>query len=491
MRYACDLSAAALLAVALWVALGTVSGLTWPYDGDHFRDIAQVQTTLNGHPLSDPYYAGEWVWYNPLLPWLLAVVSLVTGATAALAHVQGGPWLNLLGPISFYLLAARLAGRPAALLALFLLVFVNCRTDPALTCATYSPWLFVATFSQALFFLGVIALDAAVAADTDLAAAGLGALAGLTFLAHTGPALVLGATAAVMLPPRRLLLAGAVAALVASPFLVSIIGHYHLHIVNDAPVAWAWAPTSRGGIGATLGANAPLLIAGLAGTFVVRRRIGYAWLGTAVLFTLYGLIREGTELPSFVPTFHFWRYTMAAATLFAGAAGAWLLERLARQFTVVILPVLIAILAIWLLPQYRLRFDFVYGKSIAEGRSADLSDTASFLRKSLPRDAVVLGSRGLTLEVIAPAGHHVVGVNANWSNPYIPNGPRVAARDEMLEAVHARRADAFFAQADRFGVTHAVGLGAAECDDMTAIGLQLLYRFGEACVFARGTDPMR
>ncbi|MGC4085028.1 MAG: hypothetical protein QM736_23655 [Vicinamibacterales bacterium] len=349
-RVVCDLTAAALIAVALSVALGTVSGLTWPYDGDHFRDIAQAQATLNGHPLSDPFYAGEWVWYNPLLAWLLALVSLATGATVPLVHVQGGPWLNLLGPIAFYMLCARIAGRPAALVSVVLLLFVNCRTDPALTCATYSPWLFVATFTQGLFFLGVIAIDAAASHESDLAAAGVGVLAGLTFLSHTAPALLLAAIAAAMFTPRRLAIAGVLAAVVASPFLVSIVAHYHLHVVNDAPVAWAWPPTTRAGIGATLLRNAPLLIGGAAGAFVVRARIVYAWAGAAVMLTLYGLLREGTALPAFVPTFHFWRYTMAAATLFAGGAVAWAIERIAARHALLLTPALAALLTVWLLP---------------------------------------------------------------------------------------------------------------------------------------------
>lgn len=83
-----DLAAAALIALALSAALAVVSGLSWPYDGDHFRDIAQAQTALNGHLLSDPFYAGEWIWYNPLVAWVLALVSLATGAPVALSHVQ-------------------------------------------------------------------------------------------------------------------------------------------------------------------------------------------------------------------------------------------------------------------------------------------------------------------------------------------------------------------------------------------------------------------
>lgn len=486
-----DFAAAVLIALALSVALGVVSGLSWPYDGDHFRDIAQAQTVLNGHPLSDPYYAGEWVWYNPLVSWLVAFMALAAGVPAWVAHVQYGPWLNLLGPVAFYVLGVRVAGRQAALIALGLLLFVNCGTDPSLTCATYSPWLFVATFAQGLGFLGLLAIDEARRRGTDLAALGAGALAGLAFLAHTAPALILGGVALVMLRPRHLLLAGAAAALVASPFLMSIAGHYHLHVVNDAGVAWAWAPTTRGGIVSGLGSHALLLLGGVAGAFLVRSRVAYAWTGAALLFMAYGLLREGTSLPAFVPTFHFWRYAMAAATLFAGAALAWPLQRLPARVAAVALPVVLLAGAVWWLPTYRNRFDFVYGRGVAADRRTDLNDTAAFLRKSVPYDSVVLGSRGLTLEVIAPSGHRVVGVNANWSNPYLPAAPRIAARDAMLADIAAGRTDAFDAAADEYGVTHTVGMGAGECDAMARIGLRPLYRFGEVCVFERRPVPMR
>lgn len=479
------------MALALSVALGVVSGLTWPYDGDHFRDVAHAQAALNGHPLSDAYYAGEWVWYNPLVPWIVALVSLASGLPSWTAHVQAGPWLNLLGPIAFYALGVRLAGRAAALLALVLLLFVNCGTDPSLTCATYSPWLFVATFAQGLAFCGLLALDEAATRDTDMAAAGAGALAGLTFLAHTAPALVLAGVALVTLRPRRVLVAGVVAAAVASPFLASILGHYHLRVVNDAGVAWAWAPTTRGGIADELATHTPLLLAGIAGAFVLRSRLALAWAGTAVLLLAYGVLREGTSLPALVPNFHFWRYVMAAATLLAGAAGAWTLKRVPAPIVAVALPIVLLAGAVWWLPNYRGRFDFAYGRGIAAGRRADLNDTATFLRKSLPPDAVVLGSRGLTLEVAAPSGHHVVGVNPTWSNPYVPVAPRIAARDGMLDDIRAGQRERFAATADQYGVTHAVGMGDDECAGMGRMGLVPLYRFGEVCVYERRPSAMR
>ena len=94
--------------------------------------------------------------------------------------------------------------------------------------------------------------------------------------------------------------------------------------------------------------------------------------------------------------------------------------------------------------------------------------------------------RGLSLEVIAPAGRKVVGVTANWSNPYVDAAPRIADRDAMLADVAEGRVDEFERLADARGVTHVVGMGAVECGGMERIGLRLMYRFGEVCVFARG-----
>ena len=115
-----DLVSLGLILAALTVALRTTSGLTAPNDPDHFRDVAQAQTARDGHPLSDQYYRGEWAWYNPLLPWVLALGSALTHTEIETFHAQAGPWLNLLGPLAFYLLAVRLAGRRAALVALAL-----------------------------------------------------------------------------------------------------------------------------------------------------------------------------------------------------------------------------------------------------------------------------------------------------------------------------------------------------------------------------------
>jgi hypothetical protein len=479
-----DVLAAAACALALWVALHTVSGLRWPYDGDHYRDIAQAQVARDGHPLSDPFYAGEWVWYNPLVPWLIGLVSLVARVPPAQAHVQSGPWMNLLAPVAFYILCTRLAGQRAAFAALVIFLFFNCRTDPALTCPTYSPWLFVATFAQGLFFLTLLAMVRASDQPSPGRAALVGLLAGLTFLAHTGPALILAAVALFLLPRRALALCGVVAFAVASPFLISIAGHYRLHIVNAVPTAWSWLPVTLAGFPGTLRANAFLLASAVAGALVVRSKPAAAWAGVSLALTAYGLSRDAFHaLPAIVPTFHFWRYAMAAFTMFAGATAAWACRLAARRYGGWLLAGAAVALVIWYLPHYRSRFDLTYGQSIAASFDPNQAAVTSFLHKSTPPDAVVLGTRGASLLVIGPAGRRVVAVNANWSNPYVDDVQRVADRERMLELLKAHDASAFRQLANEYRVSHVVGVGPEECDAMRGPEVQLIYTFGNLCVF--------
>src|SRR6185436_7428099 len=117
---------------------------------------------------------------------------------------------------------------------------------------TYSPWLFVATFAQAPFFCALLAMAWTGRRQTAFRGSIVGILAGLTFLAHTGPALILAIAAVFLLRPTALAAAGVAALVVASPFLYSIEGHYHLHVLNTVPMGWQWPPTTIAGFPATL-----------------------------------------------------------------------------------------------------------------------------------------------------------------------------------------------------------------------------------------------
>jgi hypothetical protein len=482
-----DLLAVALIVLAFSVARDDVRGLRAPYDGDHFRDLAQAQATRDGHPLSDPHYSGELIWYNPLVPWIVAGGSALTRTTPALFHVRGGPYLNLLAPIAFYVVGVALVGHGAAFAALVIFLFFNSRTDPALVSPTYSPWLFVATFAQGLFFAAVAVMTRVWQKPSDTGAAILGLLAGLAFLAHTGPALVLGFMALALLNWRVIAIAGVTAFAVASPFLYAIVWHYHLAVVNEMAMAW-WRPLTLQGLPTTLRANGLTLVAAAAGLLIVPSKIARVWIAAAALLYAYALTRESwPTLPALVPGFHFWRYVFAAATLFAGATVWWICRRVPPPWDQALLVGVVAVALAWYFPQYKNRFDFVYGRAVALERRASQEEMTAFLHKATPPGAVILGTRGASLQIIGPAGRHVVAVNANWSNPYVENATRVRDRDAMLDAVKGGDLDRFNTLATRYGVTHVVGADPDECAKLAASGLHFLYAFGDrdVCLFDR------
>lgn len=481
-----DLLAIAACIVALTIALQQVRGLDWPYDGDHYRDVAQAQTARDGHPLADPHYRGEWIWYNPLTPWIVAAGSAIAKVSISRFHVQAGPWLNLIAPLGFYFAGVVLVGRRAAFAALVVFLFFNGRTEPALTTPTYSPWLFVATFAQGFFYIAIAVLVWAARTQTVMRGIVLGVLAGLTFLTHTAPAIVLGGCAACLLSPRVLVAAGIAALIVASPFLYAIGWHYHFHVVNDTPMAWQWLPITIHGMPGTLRADAVLLLAGVAGLAIVQPRALIVWLSAATVLLLLALARDlWPALPALVPAFHFWRYVLAAIILLAGVTVSWLCERVAGRYGGALLAAIAIFAVIVALPQYRTRFDMVYGRSIALDRDPNHDRLTAFLHKSTRSESVILGNRGASLQIIGPAGRKVVAVNGNWSNPYVDNRTRIRDRDAMLDALRDNATDRFASLADTYGVSYIVGINGDECSWMTRAGLEPLATIGATCVFAR------
>ena len=323
-QQAVDLLALVLILAALAVALTKTAGLTAPYDTwDHFRDIALAQTVRDGAPLSDQYYRDEWLWYNPLLPWTLALGSAMTNTTVEVFHVRAGPWLNLLGPLAFYFLGVRWIGRTAAFMALAVYLFFGIGNGPGWAYATYSPWLYSNDFAEGIFFAAALALQLASDRPTMARAVCAGALIGLTFLAHTAPALILVAMACAAFARRwpMLLTMGAVAFVVASPFLYSIGLQYHFRVINTTPLSWVWGELrTLDALPQFLKNNA--LLVGLAafGAVITPSRLLLVWLATTIVLLLYAV----SSTTPVVPAFHFWKWTTAAMTLLSGTTLAWL-----------------------------------------------------------------------------------------------------------------------------------------------------------------------
>ena len=468
---ACDLTAALLVLVALFTGVHAMSGLHWPSDPDHFRDIAFARTALDGHPLSDASYPGEWIWYNPLVPWLVAIGSALTGAVPAVVHVVGGPYLNLLGPIAFYALGVRMAGRPAALSALTLMLFFMCSED-CWACATYSPWLFTSTFTQGLFYASMLAVLAAAGRRTVLAASGAGVLIGLTFLSHTAPALILVLVVVATLPPRLVAACGAAAAIVAAPFIVAIAGHYHLRVVNTQPLAWHFGPLMWPALIGTVGANAVWFACAMAGLSWLRSRAMVVWISAAALLVLTGL------LPTpIVPPFHFWIYLMAAVALLTGV----LVARVLVRPEAVIAGAIVAVMWHW--PAYAGRQDFTVIRGVALDRDPNFAAMTAVLRRQSLPDEVVLGTYGAANLIIGPAGRKVVAPHPAMSNPYVPLEPRQSDRDAMLKAVQEHEPASFGRLAGQYHVALVVSVGKAECAAAeTFEPLVAVQRLGDVCL---------
>jgi hypothetical protein len=209
-------------------------------------------------------------------------------------HVHGGPWLNLLAPLMFYLLAVRLAGRRAALGGLTLYLFFITGQEHSWAAATYSPWLFSDNFSEGLFFSAAFAVLSADQRPGTARAAIAGALMGVTFLAHTAPALILAIMTCALWYRRwrMLLVSGGAALLCALPFLGVIALHYHFHVMHAAPLVYQYARVSKEGFVETLRHNSWLIAAALAGLWIVRSRFLATWMVVAFALTLYAWHRR-------------------------------------------------------------------------------------------------------------------------------------------------------------------------------------------------------
>jgi hypothetical protein len=243
---------AILCAPPLFFGIQGTRNLDWPDDPDLFRETAQAQSFADGHLLDDPFYLGEWIWYPPLVPGLVAGLSRITGAPVHTVYTRAGAYLNMLGPILLAALVARCFGSLAGLVALTAFLY---RIPRGPTGATpfYSTLLYSGNFAQALFYLTLLAY-VGLAEKHRLRYVLTGLLLGLTFLGHAAPFLVLfvlflvefarAATGDPRTALKRYALLFGTAALAAMPLLVSIVGRYHLEILNPAPTQWAaWSAT--------------------------------------------------------------------------------------------------------------------------------------------------------------------------------------------------------------------------------------------------------
>jgi hypothetical protein len=488
---------AAMLALAVAAAVLSTAGLTVPPDPDLFRDAAQARAISDGAWSADQFFAGERVWYNPLVPGLVALIHKVTGAPVLLAYARSGVVLNLLGPVAFFVLVAALLNTGVAAAALFALLFLPPAGLPGFAAATYSPWLFAGVFSQALFYLGVLGLDR-VRDSRELTPWLLcGVILGLTFLGHAAPALMLG-TMVVVMAERLIVVDGrpgaartalgaalclATAFVISMPLTSSVLFHYKLTVLNAAPAAYEYGATDvanwRELLGRFAGGTSIAALAGLALLLAdpdarARTKVIWIWMlvNAAVLALHYALplwTRLGGSDALPLPAFHFFLYVEALRALFFGyavwRAAEWIAVRAVRfsprsfplRFDRVVLAVALVAGTVVMWPALRTRRDFAEMPAHAASfTNADWTLARDWIETKSAPGTVFAAPDALGLYVIGPAGGRVVSVATAWANPYVPVQHRAEDQKLLMEALARGDEPAFCTLAHRYQVRYVV-----------------------------------
>ena len=332
-----------LCAWALVTGIRTTFDLDWPFDPDHLRDIAHAQTIRDGAWLQDPFYQSEWVWYNPLLPGVIAGISYLTDLPVNIVAARAGAYLNIAAPLTFYLLVLRLTSPPTALASLVGFLFLV--HAPTWAAPTYSPWLFASAFAQPFFYL-TLAIPRRERVRSLPALFDRRHLAGFDVPDTHGPGHPGGVNdrdhhnsphldreAPTPRVANHPFACCGTRLVIGLPFLASIVGHYQLSVRNGLPLIWSdpnlpaddWRPllamiTSRPFI-------CSIILAGVFGLFLGRvRRLSAAIVAAWSIFSLVYFVYSNYVVPNLraagipptVPAHHFLLYERAAEMVLFG-----------------------------------------------------------------------------------------------------------------------------------------------------------------------------
>lgn len=461
-------TAALLIGTALVLSWPATRGLSWPIEIDLYRDMGAAQALLDGDWAGDPAYLGERRWYPPLVPMLCAAASAMFDLPLRAVFTHGGLWLNLLGPVAFFLLARAWFGPRAACFALLGFLFLRGSAVPSTQVASYSPWLWPFNFTQGLTYLTLGALAQAERQRSVLVELASGVLLGLTFLSHPAPALVIAVAWLAHLGWRlfderqirpvivSLLSVATPALLLALYLLWPIASEYGFRTLNPSParhIAVGNGQFAKLLLGSINGVGLLVCLAALC--FPRRlpvpspaRRLALTATGSAALLLIYAigaqsLYARGIALPALVPAFHFNLVLSALLTTWFGVGVDKVLELLAPRmrafspgrlaaFSIAIILTVAAARA----PSYRARHELQHQRGESQRLAARRDLTALYqFALGVPADSVFATDVELSTFSVAGAGRKAMCVNDNHSNPYVDWDERRKAQDELMAAI--------------------------------------------------------
>jgi hypothetical protein len=487
----------ALILVASVRGWHVVSGLEWPFDSDHFRNIANAVTFRDGGVFTDAHYAGVTAWYSPLTSALLAVGSIITFVPIHRLGAQAGVVLNLVTPISLVGVTARWFGRRVALATLVAYLFVIGNNYPPWAVASYSPWLFVNVYATGLFIIALAALPAAVNRGSIKDALLLGIAAGVVVLAHPANAILLAIVTAVLFlgacwhadrsTLRRIARSAGISLLstliVSAPFWLPIMIRYQWQVVNSRAGTFSWPELDSSQFWSFVREFVwrwPMLVMAVGlPLWVLRRRwprrsgrlrvdgvsILTTWTVAALILMLLEVYR-GADVVSLVPlpdspSHHYLLALSVALCIWFGLAldaiVRAVLRRHDRQWGAVAVVVVVAVIAIATVPSWRNRIDLSGGRAEAEAMNGRLDSfrVVDWIRRHTEPDERFLNvGPGTWNGVLLPglAGRKSVDINIpEYSNPFVSYTERQDAALRMVDALRACDLGRFRRVARRYG----------------------------------------
>lgn len=473
-----------LLLFCLIRGLWVTRGLSSPAIMDTFRDAGFVQGIVDGNWFGDPTIGGAWRYYPPLTHAFFAAVVAATGIEPLRLLTMSAPVLNLVVPAGFFLMTRHLFGAVAAAAGTALFVFFNDLALPSWISAAYHPWSSVPLLALGGFFFSVWLIHARIRSERLSDAMLIGSAIGLTFLAHTVPALILAAIVPVaVLTVREFNLRTlgwtavvAVTALMWSlPLLLPLLVSYRLHILNPNPGAmvdplFAHWPPSRAMLVTLLPGLLGLPAIAMLRTAGPISRVAGATLAVWVIVPMIFLTRhyacgaasQTAVCTVFVVAVHHWFiYLQAALTCLAGLA-VWLCIVRVRQISPgpqswtdvrFLVGVLCGIAACWPRP---------FDDSMRQ-RAVDLAATFDWgayswvTRHTGPDDLFVTELPHASLNpaslAVMAAGRRSVALPETYSNPYVEWQARNRLNSEYLAAAQAPAGLGSAALCNLFGET--------------------------------------
>ena len=468
-----------LLILCAFRGLYMAAGLVRPPDIDSLRDVGFIQGFLDGNWFGDPSYAGEWRYYPPLVHALAASVARLLGTGDVLRFwAQAGVWLNLLTPLAFFFMARRLLGssQAAAASATVYVLFNGAVSRPWNT-GGYTPWPLTPSISQAFFFVGVWMILArgipGLAWKMLLNAVMIGALIGITLLAHLVPAVILTAIVTAVafgsdgFRARTFIWLAIVAVAelaAAAPYLGPVLISYPAGVINTGPGSWVdnLMSPSRSAMSRMIVLNLPGIVA-CACLWMLRRRVdpllnrASVWALAAWIIVCAAEISRhyACALFKYIPAsvcqtfvlpvnyYHF--YLQDAWACLIGCA-FWQVMRLIRRrsrnfaaYPIVTASLVGAVLVFGGLASLRRPYDIVArAQALNDGGDFDLAAYRWILSNTTPDDIFVTDLRSddvnPTAFSVMAAGRQLATVPKTFSNPYVDWNKKNVLRLSYLDA---------------------------------------------------------